>query len=98
MSYEFTLYVGGKGGAAQRAAADVEAMCGRFIDEPSPLAVVDVGDDPRAAAAEEISVLPTLIRRRPAPPRRVLGDLGDPEALARALRLDLAGTSGNRRV
>lgn len=98
MTYEFTLYVGGKGGAAQRALLDVETMCEQFIDEPYELTVVDVADDPQAAAAEEISVLPTLIRRRPAPARRVLGDLGDPEALARALRLDLAGTSGNRRV
>jgi circadian clock protein KaiB len=96
--YEFTLFVGGKGGAAQRAEADVEAMCEIFLDEPYGLAVVDVADDPDAAAAEEISVLPTLIRRRPAPERRVLGDLGDAEALARALRLDLAGTTGSRRV
>jgi len=98
VKYEFTLFVGGTGDAAQRASLDVEAMCEAFIEEPYELVVIDVNEDPEAPRREDIHVLPTLIRKRPTPQRRVLGDLGDPEALARALQLELAPISGRRRV
>lgn len=98
MKYRFTLFVSGAAASAERATSVTTALCERLADAVCEIEVVDVDGDPEAARASEISVVPTLILRHPAPERRVLGELRDPESLVRVLQLDVEPPSGQRRV
>lgn len=98
MRYLFTLFVSGASASAERARGVAAALCERLPDAVCEIEVVDVDRDPEAARASDISVVPTLILRRPAPERRVLGELRDPESLVRVLQLDVEPPSGQRRI
>lgn len=50
--------------------------------------VVDVLEHPELAAAEHVMATPALIRHRPLPRRKIIGDLGDWERVSLALDLE----------
>jgi circadian clock protein KaiB len=83
---ELVLYVTGEGRRASEAVAAVERLRAEHLADCA-LTVVDTTRQPEAAAADSVRVTPTLIRRRPQPERRVVGDLGDAGAVRRALGL-----------
>lgn len=74
LEYELTLFVNGASERSARAIADVTGVCELRLDGRYRLAVVDVHLDPGAI---DIGVLatPTLIKHRPLPLRRLVGDL-----------------------
>jgi circadian clock protein KaiB len=59
-----------------------ENLPGRYTIE-----VVDVLDNPRRAAADQILAAPTVVRRLPAPIRRLVGDLSDSHGLLIGLEI-----------
>jgi circadian clock protein KaiB len=86
--WSLTLYVSG---ASPRSAAAVEAVrtfCRQELAGPVDLEVVDVRDEPERVVADQVQVVPTLIKRRPPPLRRIAGDLEDLDRLR--AELDLA--------
>ena len=75
--WSLTLYVSG---ASPQSAAAVEAVrkiCAEELPGQYDLDVVDVHDAPRQVVADEVLAVPTLVKRLPAPLRRLVGDLGD---------------------
>src|SRR3984885_14668654 len=58
------------------------ARAGRYQIE-----IVDVLKSPRRAAADQILAAPTVVRRLPAPIRRLVGDLSDSDRLLIGLEL-----------
>jgi circadian clock protein KaiB len=86
-AYVLTLFVTGQSVRSQRAVANLRALCQRLGDA-CELTVIDVLERPQLAEDERILATPTVIRRRPLPLRRVIGDLSDREKLI--LWLDLA--------
>lgn len=84
MEVQLTLYVMGGSHRSARALRNLRAL----LDERAPdaeLEVVDVIEHPDRGEAAGIVATPTLVRRAPAPRRRVIGDLSVPEAVARLL-------------
>lgn len=73
--WRFRLYVAGMTPTAERALANLEAICRRYLRDRYTLEVIDVQSDPAAAEAEQIIAIPTVVREQPGPPRRVIGDL-----------------------
>jgi circadian clock protein KaiB len=53
---------------------------------------VDVLTDPRRAAADQILAAPTVVRRFPAPIRKLVGDLSDSDRLLLGLELRRSGS------
>jgi circadian clock protein KaiB len=49
--------------------------------------VVDILKDPQRAESEKILATPMLVRKKPPPVRRILGDLSDTERVLRGLDL-----------
>jgi circadian clock protein KaiB len=49
--------------------------------------IVDLLEDPRRAADDQILAVPTVVRRFPAPIRKVVGDLSDGDRLLVGLQL-----------
>lgn len=87
-TYHLVLYVSGMGPSSSAAIPAVRAMCEEHLPGRYALDVVDL-DTADWSSAEEDGVLaaPTLVRRSPAPRRRVVGDLADADRVLTALQL-----------
>jgi circadian clock protein KaiB len=81
------LFVTGNSQRSLRAVEGVQGMCKEFFGDAVWLEVVDVTEHPDEAEREKILATPTLIRQIPAPPRRLVGDMGEAERLIQLLGL-----------
>lgn len=88
-TFQFTLFVAGRTPRAERAIRDLEQLCQQHLAGDAEFDVVDVLADPETAERERVLSTPTLDKREPQPPRRVIGDLSDPARLIPALALYL---------
>jgi circadian clock protein KaiB len=85
--YVLRLYVTGMTPRSTEAVAIIKAMCEELLSGNYDLEVVDVYQDPARASAEQIVAAPTLVKQRPLPERRLIGNLSNRERVVRALRL-----------
>ena len=86
--YELRLYVAGGAPSSTRAVEGLRAICEELLPGRYTLQVIDIYQQPALAQADHVVAVPVLIKLRPSPPRRILGDLAD---RARVLAgLDLA--------
>jgi len=86
--WALTLYVSGASPHSAQALETVRRLCDDELVGQVELEVVDVTDEPDRAGRDRIVAVPTLVRRLPAPPRQLVGDLADIDRLR--LGLDLA--------
>ena len=93
VSYLLTLFVTGQSPRSQRAVANLRRVCDALA-ERCELTIVDVLERPQLAEEERILATPVVIRRRPLPARRVIGDLSDADKLVMWLDLPLNSISG----
>ncbi len=84
---EFVLYVAGPNPQVEAAVEQLRQECAGRLALSCRLTVVDVQAQPTAAAAAQVFVTPTLVQQQPAPERRVVGDLRDPQRMMAALGL-----------
>jgi circadian clock protein KaiB len=85
--YAFKLYITGRSSHSQRAIANLQRLCDEALQDDYELSIVDVLEAPEQAEADRILATPTLIRCRPQPMRRVIGDLSDTTKVLNALGL-----------
>ena len=71
-----TLYVDGAATNSMHAIETVRRFCDELGGHVE-LEVIDVNEQPELAARDQIVAAPTLVRRLPGPPRRIVGDLSD---------------------
>lgn len=90
--YGLRLFVAGDGALSRRAVAELRGLCKSGCPVRCELEVVDVFEEPEKAAAAGIFAVPTLMRVRPAPSVRVVGDLVEREAILSALGLVAPGS------
>jgi circadian clock protein KaiB len=81
------LFIAGSSQRSLRAIDAVEGMCKAFLKNSVRIEIVDVLKYPDAAETEKILATPTLIRQFPGPPRRLVGDLGQPTRVIELLGL-----------
>lgn len=91
------LYVDGASTNSIHAIETVRRVCDQELGGHVDLEVIDVRQQSARAARDQIVALPTLIRRFPGPPRRIVGDLSDSSWLRLALDTGSAGISGEDR-
>lgn len=82
------LYVTGKTQRALRAIQTAQAICARRLGGEGCLEVIDVLEQPQAAARAKILATPTLVCESPPPRRHIVGDLSDVDHVLVALGLD----------
>lgn len=75
--YSFRLYVAGSSGRSALALHNIRLLCEELLGGQYNLEVVDLLKTPEKASTDEIIAIPTLVRLKPKPVRRVLGDLSD---------------------
>jgi circadian clock protein KaiB len=75
--YLLRLYVTGTTGKSVRAIQNVKRICEEHLQGLYDLEVVDIYKNLPLARGDQIIAAPTLIKRLPAPLRRLIGDMSD---------------------
>ncbi|PKN18988.1 MAG: thiol-disulfide isomerase [Deltaproteobacteria bacterium HGW-Deltaproteobacteria-6] len=73
------LYVTGMTPKSTRAIANVRTLCEQYLKGAYELKVIDIYQQPKLAAGEQIIATPTLIKQLPLPLRKLIGDMSDTE-------------------
>ena len=94
--YRLRLYVTGTTGRSIRAIQNVRRICDQYLTGKYDLEVIDVHKNLPLARADQIIAAPTLIRRLPRPPRRLIGDMTDEQRVL--IGLDLLPRRQSRRA
>jgi circadian clock protein KaiB len=81
------LYVAGESPKSLQAFANLKRLCEDHMDHPYEIEIVDLVQNPRLARGDEILAIPTLVRRLPAPMRKIIGDLSDTDRVLVGLQL-----------
>jgi circadian clock protein KaiB len=80
--WELRLYIADRSPKCLLAITNLEEyLAGRYQIE-----VVDLQENPRRAADDQILAVPTLVRKLPEPVRKVVGDLSDTDRLLAGLQ------------
>ncbi len=82
------LYVAGQSPKSLRAFANLTTLCEEHLAGRYEIELIDLVDDPSLARGDDILAIPTLVRRLPAPQRRIIGDLSNTERVLVGLRLE----------
>jgi circadian clock protein KaiB len=89
------LFITGLTERSAEAIANIKRICQGPLAGRYDLEVIDVSQQPSLARSEQILATPTLVKKRPLPLRRLIGDLSDTERVLSGLDLspnDLQGT------
>jgi circadian clock protein KaiB len=85
--WELRLYVAGGTPRSTAAVTNLRRICEAHLPGRHRIEVVDVLERPELARGEQIVAIPTLERRRPAPVRKIIGDLTNAERVRIGLDL-----------
>ena len=77
--YHLRLYVAGQTVKSLAAMANLRRVCEEHLAGRYDIEVVDLLVNPKLAAGDQILAIPTLVRRLPAPLKRIIGDLSNTE-------------------
>jgi circadian clock protein KaiB len=85
--WHLRLYVAGQSPKSLAAYANLIRMCEEHLEARYDVEIVDLVENPQLAAGDEIIAIPTLVRRLPAPMRKIIGDLSDSDRVLVGLQL-----------
>jgi circadian clock protein KaiB len=71
------LFVTGSTARSAQAIENIHALCEDYLHGRYELEVIDIYQQPNAAAEEQIIAAPTLVKELPEPAQRLIGDLSD---------------------
>ena len=77
---------------SSKAIQNIRALCEEHLQGRYDLEVVDIYQQPVLARGEQIIAAPTLIKKLPAPLRKVVGDLSDSDRVLMGLDLQPVST------
>jgi circadian clock protein KaiB len=86
--YVLRLYVTGMTPRSTRAIENIKSICDKYLAGRYDLQVIDIYQQPKLAKGEQIIAVPTLVKKLPAPLRRMIGDMADVDTVL--MGLDLA--------
>ena len=95
--WALTLYVDGASTSSIHAIETVRRVCDEKLGGHVDLEVIDVRQQSALAARDQVVAVPTLIKRSPGPPRRIVGDLSDSSWMRVGLDTGSAGIGGEDR-
>jgi circadian clock protein KaiB len=75
--YVLRLYINGSTLKSTLAAKNIKQVCEQHLNGQYNLEIIDICRQANLARDEQIVAVPTLIKRLPAPLRRLIGDLSD---------------------
>ena len=86
-SWKLRLYVAGMTPRAIAAFDNLTRLCEEHLAGSYEIEVVDLLENPKLAAGDQIVAVPTLVRRLPPPMKKIIGDLSNEERVLVGLDL-----------
>src|SRR3954453_21173555 len=75
--YQLRLYVAGQTTKSVTALANLERICETHLSGRYRIEVIDLLQNPKLAAGDQILAVPTLVRHLPEPIKKIIGDLSN---------------------
>ena len=91
------LFVMGHSPKSQRAVSDLRQLFDERFNGAYELNVIDIRARPQEAETDRVLATPTLVREKPLPVRRLIGDLSDAQQILAGLEL-VPGQEGDADV
>jgi circadian clock protein KaiB len=85
--WHLRLYIAGQTPRSLLAFTNLKKLCEEHLAGRHELEIVDLAERPSLAQDDDILAIPTLVRRRPPPFRKIIGDLSNTERVLVGLRL-----------
>jgi len=89
-TWELTLYVAGQTPKSLTAFSNLKRLCEEHLAGHYHIEVVDLLSHPEQARQDGILAIPTLVKRKPGPVRKIIGDLSNTEKAIAGLSLESA--------
>jgi len=83
------LYITGTSSNSVRAIKNLKDICEEYLKGRYSLEIIDVYQQAARAREEQIIALPLLIKKCPAPERRLIGDMSDTSKVLKGLGLEI---------
>lgn len=77
LPYQLHLFVAGASVNSVRAISNIREICEIYLRGRYSLKIIDVHQQKEVAEQEQLIALPLLVKRKPLPERRLIGDLSD---------------------
>lgn len=84
-TWELRLYVAGTTPKSVAAFRNIEQLCEEHLAGLYHIEVIDLMKNPQLAQTDQIVAVPTLVRNRPSPTRKIIGTLSNTERVLGAL-------------
>jgi circadian clock protein KaiB len=88
--WRLCLYVAGQSTKSLTAFSNLTRLCEEHLPGRHEIEVVDLVEQPARARTDDILAIPTLVRRSPAPPVKIIGDLSNIPRVLTHLQLGIA--------
>ncbi len=85
--FELTLIVSGASALSARAIANATNLCEQHMSGRHHLSIVDLSEAPASVAGGHVLAAPTLVKTKPLPMRKFVGDLSRTDRVLAALGL-----------
>jgi len=85
--WELRLYVVGQTPRSITAFANLQRLCEEHLAGRYQIEVIDLLQNPKLAANDQILAVPTLVRKLPTPVKKIIGDLSNKERVLVGLNL-----------
>jgi circadian clock protein KaiB len=85
--FKFRLYVAGDAPNSNQAVTNLKAFCDEYLGNRHEIELVDVTREPQRALADGVLLTPMLVRKAPAPTRKIIGNLSEKKPLLQLLEL-----------
>ena len=90
--FKFILFIAGMNPGSIRAIENVRELCDHSLDGRYELDVIDIFQERELVRRMDIIAVPVLIRTRPEPEKRIIGDMLDQTEIRNALDIPVKGT------
>ena len=92
--WELRLYVAGQTPKAVLSFTNLKKICEEHLKGQYKIEVIDLLQNPQLARGDQIFATPTLVRKLPAPVKKIIGDLSNFERVLVGLNLRLVEGAG----
>jgi circadian clock protein KaiB len=86
--YILRLFISGILPNSVRAVINCKAICEKYLKGRYELEIIDIYQRPELALSEEIIAIPVLIKKRPLPEVRMIGDLSNRQKVIEGLGIE----------
>ena len=85
--WRLRLYVAGQTPKSMAALKNLRQLCEHHLADQYEIEVIDLLENPRLAAGDQILAVPTLVRKLPEPVKKIIGDLSNSDRVLVGLDL-----------